>query len=202
VGKESRLRNPKPVSRTEYANGDRKLYDRDAMPSGTDSDIWDLALYFEQAQEKEGLDTDGRPIIYTELYHRVSKDPDLTQLLRTDTSLTARPRVTDGIYGTDDKIVAFIKSMIDTYFLLNTSDYINVHEFTSKSKFEYIKKYLEETYKREQLITTGIRIRQQDTEVKPSRRSEEEKETFQIMHRPRSEEESRSRIASWKKERG
>src|SRR5579862_7490782 len=124
MGKESRLRNPKPQSRYEYTNGDKKFYDRDAPQSGTDSDVWDLTLYFEQQVEANGFKSPGRPVVYTELYHRISKDENLAQLLRSeDTSLTAPARSTDGIYGTDDKIVAILKSMMDLYFNLGAYEY-------------------------------------------------------------------------------
>lgn len=199
MGRESRLKNAKSESRYEHSNGDRKLYDREKPPDGTDPDVWDLALYFEQLQEENGYLTDGRPVIYTELYHRISKDPDLSQLLRSDTSLTARTRVTV-IYDTDESIVSFIKEMIDNYAVMITDSYVSINTFTSKIIFDYLKKYTSDTKKREQLITTGIRKPQPEREKKPSRKTEEEKETYRIITRTYTEDEIQEKFARWKKE--
>jgi hypothetical protein len=92
VGKESKLKNSYKAGETRqsYSNGDRKLYDRDACPAGTDEYIWQLALYFEQKMEEFGVTGDSkRPIVYTEIYHKVSSDSDLTNLLDRDTIRTS-----------------------------------------------------------------------------------------------------------------
>lgn len=84
MGKESKLRSSyKPgETRQSYANGDRKFYDRDACPAGMDEYVWQLTLYFEQKLEAFGIQGDAkRPIVYTEIYHKISSDPDLTKLL-------------------------------------------------------------------------------------------------------------------------
>jgi hypothetical protein len=88
MGKESKLRNNyKPgETRREYSNGDRKFYDRDACPAGMDEYVWQLTLYFEHKLEEFGVTGDSkRPIVYTEIYHKISSDQDLTSLLDRDT---------------------------------------------------------------------------------------------------------------------
>lgn len=204
MGRESRLKNAKPESRYEYRNGQRKIFNRDSMPQGLDSDVWDLVLYFEQLAEENQVATPGRPVMYSELYYRISKDPELSQLLPSDTSLTARTRGTTDIDSTDDTLDT-LRRMIDMYW---DSYYYNdsnnqqqpINDFISVVVFNYLKKYVVDTKKRNNLITTGIRKPQPEREKKPSRKTEEEKETYRIVTKTYTEDEIKEKFARWKKE--
>lgn len=57
----------------DYEPGVRvaKKWDRDACPPGWDAVIWHLTLFFEQSGEAYGHSSNGRPVIYTLLEHRV-----------------------------------------------------------------------------------------------------------------------------------
>jgi hypothetical protein len=195
MGKESRLRNPKPDgTRYAYTNGDRKLYDRDAMPDGLDSDIWSLTLLFEQYAETNSFTTPGRPIIYTELYNRVSKDDFFSELLRKDTSLSTRTR---------DTVVHRYSVLEDTvhyyWTTSNSFDYEHsINDYCSITVFNYCKDQVLSSIKRQELITTGTHIPQVEKEIKPSRRTEEEKKLYDILNKPRTEEEIKEKLEHWK----
>lgn len=198
MGRESKLRNnSKPESKYAHSNGDRKLYDRDAMPEGLDSDIWDLTLHFEQRAENYGVLTPGRPIVYTELYNRISKDPDLSKLLRSGGVQYAGAH-TDG--STDDTIVSILKEMIDIFFDCGMYDYDKhmINTFTARINFDYIKRDVIDSRKIKILKETTELVSQQDREIKPSRRSEEQKVTYKIMNAPRTEDETKEKIEHWK----
>jgi len=199
MGRESKLRNPRPESRTEYSNGDRKLYDRDKMPDGLDSDIWSLTLLFEQLAEKDGYSVPARPIVYTELYNRVSKDPDLSQLLRSDDAQYTRTRVTTVYDGTPYLLV---EKMIHLYWdMSNGFDYYHsINNFCSIEVFNYLKDYVTETMKREKLHNTGRREEIRLGSIKPSHRTEEERILYHLMNDPRTEEESRKKIEYWQRD--
>jgi hypothetical protein len=211
MGKESRLRNQRSVSKYEYSNGDRKLYDRDAMPEGLDSDIWSLALYFEHHAEVNGFSTPGRPIIYTELYYRIAADSDLCELLRKDPSLTTYVRDTNGIcdidptmigYSNYDGLIVGIVSMMITDYWNHDNNYDynhSINDFCAITVFTYLKDYIVSSIKRKLLINTGIRVSAEEGEIKPSRRTEQDKELFDIINKPLTEEEIRDRFASWKR---
>lgn len=187
MGKPSKLRQAQQGNgsgtRYAYTNGDRKLYDRDKKPDGLDDDVWSLTLYFDQMAEEHGCSTPGRHIVYTELYHRVSKDPDLSPVLSEGSNSACC-----GIAGID--ILEVIEQMILLYWTtiaaVNDS-YIN--KFCSNEIFSYLKTTVIEGKKRQLLLTTGSRVTQNEREVKPSRRTEEEKEIAIIKHRKYSEEE-------------
>lgn len=211
MGKESKLRNRKPESRYNHANGDRKLYDRDAMPDGLDSDIWNFTLYFEQLAEDDGYKIPGRPIVYTELYSRVSKDPDLCLLLRSDDVQYTHARTTGicgiipdetTVTGIQTLILNIIAGMILNYWNINNGfDYgHNINDFCSVVVFDYLKKYVTDSIKRDNLRKTGIRVPLTDKGVKPSRKTEEQKQTYEILNRPRTEEESKGKIEHWKRD--
>jgi len=194
MGKESRLRNPQKTSRYNHTNGDRKLYDRDAMPEGLDSDVWHLTLYFEDIAEKYGCLTPGRPIVYTELYNRISKDSELSKLLRSEDAQYTRTHDTDGI-------TSVLEEMIDYFFHSGIYDYDNyvINTFTARINFDYIRDYVLETNRFKVLINTGKRVVQPDREIKPSRKTEEEKIEFEILTRDYSEEELKEKLEYWKR---
>jgi hypothetical protein len=216
MGKESKLRNPKPEeSRYNYSNGTRKLYDRDKMPEGLDSDIWSLAVYFDELAEKDGYTTPGRHIIYTELFSRISKDEDLSKILSQvlDTPqedvVDARARVTTGICGieytgtTEELCILLLQKMIYNYWnISNDFDYSHsINNFCNTVVFSYLKTYTVDTYKRELLLKTGVRSPQPEREIKPSRRTEEEKEIAAIKTRNYTEEELADKMRDFKDRR-
>jgi len=199
MGKESKLKNAKAESRYAYTNGDRKLYDRDAVPDGLDSDIWSLAIYFEQRAEDYGCLTPGRPIVYTELYNRISKDSVLFSLLRqpSDASLYAGARYT----GIDDTtVISILQEMIDYFFDSGIYDYDNhtLNTFVARINFDYIRDYMIDGRKLKIIKDTYEFVPQQSREVKPSRRTEEEKNIYNIKNIPRTEEETKEKIEHWK----
>jgi hypothetical protein len=177
------MRNHVNGSRYSYGNGDRKLYDRDKKPEGLDDDIWSLTLYFDQVAEENGCSTPGRHIVYTELYHRVSKDPDLSPVLDVSSNSAYC-----GIAGVG--ILEVLEQMILLYWtdiaVVNDS-YIN--KFCSTEIFTYLKNTVVEDKKRQLLLADGIRKSQVEREIRPSRKTEEEKEIAVIKHKKYSEEE-------------
>jgi hypothetical protein len=133
VGKPSKLKNPdaKP-SRYEYTDGSRKLYDRDAAPAGTDDEIWNLVLLFEQLADHEGFPIPGRPIVYTELKNRM------------DNSYASLSHVRDtcGI-----AIIRLVEMMIHIYWTKdkNVSKY-SINDFCHRNVFEYYLSFIEDAH--------------------------------------------------------
>lgn len=207
MGKPSKLRGDTPIisSKYSYTNGDRQLYDRNKTPEGLDSDIWELVLLFEQYAEQNGFSTPGRPIMYTELYHRVSADSDLCELLTSLHTDYTRVRNNGGICGIDDhrgNPYNILEDMIHLYWTTNNGyDYNHsINNFCSIEVFNYLKNYIVATIKRELLRTTGDRVVLRERPVKPSRRTEEEKTTFEIINVPRTEQETKEKIEHWKRD--
>ncbi|SRR5258708_28568155 len=184
MGKPSKLKQQVADNRYSHGNGDRKLYDRDRKPDGLDEDVWSLALYFEQLGEEHGCSTPGRHIVYTELYHRVSKDPDLSALLDVSSNSAY-----SGIAGID--ILNVLEDMILMYWediaAINGGSYIN--DFCSIEKFSYIKKYVADTKERQLLLSNGIRTPLVEREIKPSRKTDVEREVAIIKNRKYTEQE-------------
>jgi hypothetical protein len=50
-----------------------RKFDPDAVPSGWNLDVWDVALFFEAVGEGYGHVSNGRPIIYTYLEKQVTR---------------------------------------------------------------------------------------------------------------------------------
>jgi hypothetical protein len=170
------------------------------MPEGLDSDIWSMVLLFEQYAEQNGFSTVGRPIMYTELYHRVAADKELSQLLRsTDTSIYTGARYV-GIDGIDVSPLVVLEDMIHLYWTTsNNFDYNHsINNFCSIEVFNWIKDYVVATTKRELLHSTGERILLKEKQKLPSRRTDDEKVVFEIINSPRTEEESMDKIEHWK----
>lgn len=224
MGKESKLRNPKPDERTgsrfSYSNGDRKLYDRDKRPEGTDEDVWNLALYFENMAEKYGYQSPGRPIIYTELYHRIVTDEDFSGILGSGLdkpasdvlpTLSAKCNPT-GTYDIDPLVLGYTSiedlsiyilfTMIEDYW--NTDDNYDydhsINNFCDSTIFFYIKNNIVDKLKRRILLSTGVRVVQEDTDLQPSRRTEEEKEVAAILLGTREPGESLGKLKKFKEE--
>lgn len=198
MGKPSRLKqgqsDSKSANRYAYTNGDRKLYDRDKKPDGLDDDVWSLTLYFDQMAEEHGCSTPGRHIVYTELYHRVSKDPELSPVLSVGSNSAYC-----GIAGID--ILEVLEEMILLYW--TTIAAVNdsyVNKFCSNEIFTFLKTTVVEDKKRQLLLATGRRVTQNEREIKPSRRTGEEKEVAIIKHRKYSEEELADKFRRWEGE--
>lgn len=133
MGKPSKLKNPDaPPSRYEYTDGSRKLYDRDAAPAGTDDEIWNLVLLFEQLADAEGFPIPGRPIVYTELKNRM------------DSSYTSLSRVRDTV---NKPIIRLVEMMIRIYWTKdkNVSKY-SINEFCHRNVFEYYLSFIEDAH--------------------------------------------------------
>lgn len=134
MGKVSKLKTS--GTRYEYQNGDRKLYDPNAVPKGCDEDVWSLALYFEQRAEEQGWSVEGRPIIYTVLYGRIEKNfPELLDKPH-------EPVVHSSFVGEGGTPYTIIETMIDNYY----SNYISnkppsINDFCSVEYFDNLKDY-------------------------------------------------------------
>ena len=196
MGKESRIKSQKTTdgsTRYQYSNGDRKLYDRDAPPQGADELVWHLALYFEQRAEKYGWVVQARPILYTELYHRVSNDADLSVLLSVGSNYAYC-----GI-----PVVEVIEAMIDNYYSNYSSNSSpSINDFCNKVTFDYYKDYVTEIIQRNNLITTGTRNAQVERPVQPPRRTEEESEEAKIKfgRRDLTDEDYKRKFSQWREE--
>lgn len=200
MGKESKLRNTKDNgTRYEYTNGDRKLYDRDAVPKRLDENVWSLALFFEQHAENNLYATPGRHIIYTELYHRIAADSDFAELLSVDDpSLTTLARVSQYTYGVlEDMITEYWDSLYG-----NTSATSNqcINDFCSIVVFNYLKRYIIETIERKKLIETGLRVPVTKIEIKPSRRTEKDRISAEIDNKTYTEQEFREKVEHWQRD--
>jgi hypothetical protein len=200
MGKPSKIKSPfkDTGTRFSYPNGDRKLYERDKKPDGLDSDVWDLVLYFGQLAETYGYPDPARPVLYTELYHRIMQDKDFSGILAsgldkpgmsvlpTGTTLTCGIDCTLlGYTSVDNFIVYILLTMIELYWTTNNNyDYdYSINDFCSITTFNYLKDYVIDTIKRNILISTGIRIVEEDRPVKSSRKTVEEKEIASIKLR-------------------
>lgn len=76
MGKESSLRKSSVEgNRREHANGDRKLFDKDAPPTGVNEEVWDLGILFEKELVAFGITGSARlPILYTMIYHAIHEN--------------------------------------------------------------------------------------------------------------------------------
>jgi hypothetical protein len=176
LGKPSRLRQAKPDEpAVGYRNRTRTLYDRDKCPDGLDTDIWDCTLYFEQVAESNGFTIPGRPIVYTELSHRIH---------------------TTGIPQVYVEWTNAVKDMIDKFF--NSSDSGRVDDFCSKTVFEYLANAVEQEREREELLLHGTRVVQQDRTTTKSRRTDEERARVHVVTRHYSEEEISDKMRDWR----
>lgn len=182
MGKPSKLRNPEAQpSRYEYENGSRKLYDRDKMPEGLDSEIWHLTLYFENVAESNGSTIPGRPIVYTELAHRL---------------------YTTGIPQVHQDYVPIIERMIDNYWNTNYDNPYSINDFCSKETFDYLLQWVLDTIAREELLSTGIRIKQHDNDNKPSKSTDKEQYIRKVTTGKYSEDELEGKLLEFRRNNG
>jgi hypothetical protein len=218
MGKPSKIKSPfkDTGTRFSYPNGDRKLYDRDKKPDGLDSDIWNLVLYFGQLAETYGYPAPARPVMYTELYHRIMEDKDFSGILVSGLDKPGSGVLFTGkcsICGIDctllgftsiDSFIAYIlTSMIELYWTTNNDyDYnYSINDFCSITIFNYLKDYVVDSLKRRILISTGIRTVEEDRPVKPSKKTVEEKEIASIKlrkHGQYTEEELKEKFRDFK----
>lgn len=186
--KESKLR--KRDQDWEPRGTGRDLYDPDTMPQGCDPDIWHLSLYFRQRYEEycEVVENPpGMPVIYGNI-KRV-----LTNLPPPDIRTRAR---TGGITV---NWVIVVERTIDYFFNYYDYDYNNVlTTFTSITTFEYNLTTTIEILEREKLINTGSRVVQPEREVKPSKRTEEERERIRIINKKYTEQELEDKMREFK----
>lgn len=188
MGKGSNLRSRE---KTWEPNGNgRKLYDKDAVPDGCDANVWHLSLYFAQKCEDNRVtatSTNAIPVIYETLKNRLTKY-DVG-------AIRAHARNCDiGVNW-----VLLVEKMIDSYFdSYDYHDSNNINNFCDYNNFDYYVNYVIDTLARELLLTTGRRVVQPEGEIKPSRRTEEEKETARILQKRYTEEELIDKMTSWK----
>jgi hypothetical protein len=195
MGKESKLRSGyKPgETRQQYTNGDRKFYDRDAPIAGTDENVWHLMLWFEELLEGYGGSL-KRPIAYTELYHRVSSDPDLTSVLERGTIHTSskgeggRPLVTSGkkvhskqeLVSVVDKVV-LLEYMMYNYFNNYSSNTLpSIDNFCSYNIFSSLKEEVLSTAYTKLLSTSSNKIPVMTGIPQPDRRDKKTQEVLDI----------------------
>lgn len=215
MGKESRLRSGyKPgETRQQYSNGDRKLYDRDAPIAGTDENVWHLMLLFEQKLEEDYATSLKRPIAYTELYHRISKDPDLTKLLECDTLYTSGkgvrgiPVVTTGtitsrkdIVGKVD-VVKLVEDMMYYYFFNYSGNTLpSIDDFCNYYTFSRLKEDILEDYYLKYLKTSGTKVPVVTTGTPhPDKREPGVREVLDItVNRVYTESDIAEHLAAWR----
>lgn len=210
MGKESKLRSnyANGETRLQYANGDRKFYDKDACPAGADEYVWSLALYFEQRLSNFPVTT-GRPILYTEIYEKISSDRDLTRLLSHATiGMCGKgegvPAVTAGTYTLSDYSSSYLNNVNIYDFLIYIIDYYfnnyydnklpSINDFTSK--FNSIKSSIIESDYYNHLSTNGTRVPVVPKEPIPSRREEKVQKVLDItVNRVYSEQDMREKFS-------
>lgn len=195
MGKESKLRHKYQPgeNRQQYSNGDRKLYDKNACPSGCDEEVWHLALYFTELAESHGWSVEGMPIVYTELYHRVSKDADLTAILN--------PAIMVGGGGptTDTTGTKVIEEMIEYYYDNYSSNKLpSINDFCNYNNFSNIKKTITKKKLLDDIFTTGTRKLVTEHPITANRRTEEEQETLNITLRSYTQEELEEKLKKFK----
>lgn len=157
----------------------RVLYDRDKMPEGLDPDIWHLALMFEQTGNEYGHNVIARPIVYTELSNRIA--------------LSGIRNSIHWLSIMEDMIRFYWDFEVDPY----KADYA-LNEFCNAGTFSDIYQYIVDTQARELLIQSGIRIRQPDAEIQPSRKSEHEINIKKILMKNYTEEELTSKLKAFR----
>lgn len=137
MGKPSKLRQVKEVTESRYSdvNGKRKLYDRDKPPEGVDVDIWHLALLFDQKAEELLVTSAGRPIIYTELSHRI---------------------IQSGLQAHDDWI-DLAERMITEYWDKWGGNAYPLNEFCGPEIFDYYRQWVLDTLEREDLLIHAVK---------------------------------------------
>jgi 1,4-alpha-glucan branching enzyme len=103
----------------------------------------------------------------------------------------------------DTTIISIIESMIDFFFDSGIYDYDRhtLNNFVARINFDYIRDYVIDGLKLEIIKKTSVFTAQEEREVKPSRRTEEEKEAYRIKNAPRTEEITREKIEHWKSSR-
>ena len=188
MGKGSNLRSRE---KTWEPNGNgRTLYDKDAVPEGCDANIWHLSLYFAQKCDENlvtATTTNGIPVIYETLRNRLT-NYDVG-------AIRAHARY----HTIGSNWVLIVEKMIDSYFdNYYYPDSNNINVFCDNVNFDYYVKRVIATLEREQLLSTGKRVVQPDTEIKPSKRTDEEKETARILQRRYTEEELKSKMEEYK----
>lgn len=171
----SKLRKQHP-DETRYSdqNGNRKLYDRDKAPDGTDFDVWHLALYFEQEAETDRAPVAGRPILYTELNYRINESG-----LRKDHPETW---------------IDIVEHMINLFWWDSSHKDYTINHFCSADKFDWCLKWVLENMELQHLVKTGVRKKQEEREIQLSRRSPEETEAMRIITQRYTEADLRSKL--------
>lgn len=174
----------KPSKLNERRNNTRQLYDRDKMPEGLDPEIWHLTLFFDQMAETLGaVGTAGRPIIYTELSHRIAASNVRENFIHWTSVVT-------------DMIVRFWE------YELESSKYsYAINEFCKVDTFDYLMRWVVDQRERQLLIDSGTRVTQADPEIHESRRKPEDTQASQIINKRYSQEELRERMDRFKSER-
>lgn len=182
---------PNGNGRRKEWNSGRELFEQDAPPPGCNTDIWHLALYFrDKALEFDVVLQTGPVIIYGYLQKA------LTNLSPPD--ILARARTT-GIQVTNgtEVWISVVERVIDEYITANYSA-IDVVDLTTQVRFEFYLKRTIDTIAREQLIATGRVIPQEDRDVLPSRRTEEQQKAAEIRNRKYTEEELENKLKEFK----
>jgi hypothetical protein len=215
MGVESKLKAAKPAAnRAEYPNGDRKLYDKDACPSGCDEYVWHLALLFKEGLE--GMNASGGaklPVLYTEIYEKISSDKDLTTLLDRATVCTSskgeggielitaanihKVKVKEDIITAIDNKLLIVERIITAYFNNYYSNYPpDIDNFISS--FNDLKAAIVQKEFFRLLKIYGTKV--PATTREPRELSEKEREALDIRNRkPYTDEEREELFAKFKR---
>lgn len=178
MGVKSKLRKEEPAE-TRYTdvNGNRKLYDRDKAPDGTDFDVWHLAIYFEQEAETDRYPVAGRPILYTELNYRINES---------------------GVrISYPDSWIDILEHMINLFWFDTHGNY-TINHFCSADRFDYCLQWVLDEMNLKELVRTGVRVKQQDREIQPARRTPGETEAMKIITGKYTEEDLKYKLEEFK----
>lgn len=178
MGVKSKLRKEGPAE-TRYSdvNGNRKLYDRDKPPDGVDFDVWHLAIYFEQEAETDRMPVAGRPILYTELNYRINESGVRVKY--------------------PDTWIDILEQMI-ILFWWDTHGNYTINHFCSADRFDYCLQWVLDKMGLEELVRTGVRVKQQEREIQAARRTPEETEAMRIITAKYTEQDLKFKLEEFK----
>lgn len=201
MGKESRIKQLQQGEKKEYisngngkrkewTSGERTFFEPDTPPEGVNTDIWHLAMYFiDKAHEMGEESSAGPPIVYSFLKKA------LTNLSAPAILACARVNGIDTTRG-NDTWIAIVEGAIDEYYHYDNDSSIN--KLTTPSVFKYYVQRSIDTLERELLLRTGKQVVQPDRDIKPSRRTEEEKLISRIRAKQYTEEELIEKMRDFK----
>lgn len=197
MGKTGSVAAAKEAAKKEYisnGNGRRKVWDvapePERCPDGYNMDIWHLALFFRDKVEATGEHVrQVLPVIYKCLQRA------LTNLSGPDILARALTTGIDTTKG-NDTWISIVEIAIEEY--INHEPEVDIDIFSSSFVFKYYIQRSIDTLERELLLRTGKQVVQPSREIKPSRRTEEEKLASKIRAKQYTEDELKQKLEEFK----